>query len=179
MMAMIPPSELPPLKWPRSMETDPRLDALATLLSKDCFPLWERGSLAVPHLPVTEELEKTLLTLQGRRQLERGLEQITSMLAAEKKGLDALNAKQGSSGAGRISRLLLIADGGSERFYRDCEKLFFEHSDRLAGLRLVTSKSPLIEKLYGTDAMAKVLLISHRDAVAAALWALLPVEDRA
>src|SRR5436190_10881364 len=66
--------------------------------------------------------EKTLIELNGRQQLERGLEHIAMILAAEKKGLDELNAKQGTAPTHRISRLLITVNRGSERSYRVCER---------------------------------------------------------
>jgi len=168
-----PPDVHTNLKWPRSLEDDPRLPELEALMQRERVRLWDQGTIEVAGLVANPELEKILMTLQGRQQLERGLERISEILANEKKGLVALQQKQGSAPAQRISRLLIVAGGGSERFMRGCERLLIEHGERLLGVCVDMSEAQTIERLYGPDSLAKVLLISHRDAVAETLWALL------
>lgn len=161
-------------KWPKPIELDPRRQQLEALLAQDQRVLWDGGELRVAHLSLNPELEKTLIFLHQIHQLERGLENIERVLTKEKKGLSMLHERQGGPPAPRISRLLIIADGGSERFYRNCERVLKEHKERLLGVRLSLAASPLLmEELFGQDALAKLLLISHRDAVTRALWSLL------
>jgi hypothetical protein len=155
------------------MELDPRISQIETLVQSNRHPLWNAGSFEVATVPITARLEETLESLQHLRQLERGLEGIGDILAGEKKGLDAQLQKSGSSPANRISRLLLIGDDGSERFNRGCERILKDHADRVLGLRFNTSQSTLMSKLYGEGALAKVLLIKHREAVSRVLWSLL------
>ena len=172
----------PKCKWPRAIEDDPRKSALEALLQSDCRPLWQNGKLRVSHVGIRSSFKAMLLTLNGRQQVDRGLEQISAILKNEAKGLEAARQMQKGAKSFRISRLLLMADDGSERFYRNCERLLMEHSDRLIGLRIEAGAQSagdaagprLIDKLYGSDATAKALLLSHRDAVSQALWALLP-----
>lgn len=166
------PFDQPKLKWPRAIEADPSLEQLETLFNKNQAILWNEGSVKVAKVALTPEFEKALMSMNGLKQLERGLENIEGILSSEKKGIDAQVTKQGMAPANRMSRLLVIANGGSERFYRGCERLLIDHSDRLLGVRVDVSSA--IERLYGPDALAKALLISHRDAVTRALWALIP-----
>jgi hypothetical protein len=160
------------LKLPRKVEADPRHAAVAEALARDLRPLWEKGQIAVPHLSLTPGLEKALLAARDFRQLERGLENIEKILDNEKKGLDALQAKQGTEPALRLSRLLIIADDGAERFNRACESLVHHHADRLLCLRLDVPSSRLSEKLFGADSQSKGILVSDREAVSNTLLAL-------
>lgn len=155
------------------MESDPRLAQLEAQLAHNQQLLWAGGAIKVSQVPVTSEFEKILLSLQGLQQLERGLENIEKILESEKKGLEALNKKQGKQTVYRVSRLLIITEGGSERFNRNCERLLRDHADRLLGLRIDLSDAQLIERLYGSDALTKALLVSHRDAVTRVLWSML------
>lgn len=164
----------PRLKWPRTLESDPRLPALEALLESRQSALWAQGEIKVTEVTATPALQELIPSLQGRGQIERGLENITKILASEKYGQEALRSKEGTLPAYRVSRILLMANTGSERFNRDCEKLLKDHAERVLGLKLDESGSALMENLYGAETQAKALLISHRDAVAQTLMALLP-----
>ncbi len=160
--------------WPRAIANDPRVKRLASVLRRDQRMLWTHGTLPVAHLKINPMLEKTLVHQHRMKLLERGLERIEEVLAGERKGLNALNKKMNKEPVQRISRLLVIVDGGSDRFNRGCETLLKEYSDRLLGIRLNLPDTTLIEKLYGPEALTKAVLISHKDAVTDFLWALIP-----
>lgn len=166
----------PELKWPRSLEGDPRLAEIDALVKAHRKPLWPQGDVPVARVCATESLRKLLGTLHGRGQVERGLENITKILETEKIGQEALRAKQGTEPAYRVSRLLIIGNTGSERFNRDCERLLRQHSERVLGLALAEDSEPLFEGLFGVDATAKALLISHKEAVVETLLALVDNE---
>ncbi len=168
------PQTLPDLKLTRAVEADSRCAPIQTLLKGDCRPLWERSTLSVPHIPFLPAMEICLRSLLARKQAERGLEHIDHLLANEQKGLSALREKQGAQPSHRVSRLLILANDGSERFYRDCERTLLRNSDRLLVLRLDEPSTRLAEVLLGSgDKPLKALLVSDRDAVSAVLFALL------
>lgn len=162
----------PELKWPRSLEDHPQLPEIEALVKAHREPLWAQGDVPVARVCATETLRKLIGTLHGRGQVERGLENITKILETEKIGQEALRVKQKAEPAYRVSRLLLIANTGSERFNRDCERLLRNHGERLLGLALAEDSEPLFEDLFGIDATAKAMLISHKEAVAETLLAL-------
>lgn len=153
------------LKLPRQLEADPRREALEKLLAQDQRPLWERGRITVAHVAFSETLEKALKKALHDHQIERGLENIEKILNAQKKGLEALRERDGAAPANRISRLLVIPDDCPERFYRNCEAVLFNHGDRVLGLRVDVPFETLADKLFGTDALVKVLMVSERDSV--------------
>lgn len=160
------------LKLPRDVEADPRREAVEKLLSQDMRPLWENGTIKVSYVKATPGLEKALNEAKRDGTLERGLEQIESKLRSEKKGLAVLQEKQNREPALRVSRLLLVPDECAERFYRNCEAILFNHSDRLLVLRVNVPYTAFAEKLYGEGALVKALLVSDKKAVARVLFAL-------
>jgi hypothetical protein len=163
------------LKLTRAVEGDPRHGAVETALKNNQKPLWKSSTITVPHLSLTPSLMSCLKALLNRRQLERGLDRIEQLLNNEKKGILALQQKQGTASAHRVSRLLLISNDGSERFYRACEKTLIQHQDRLLLLYLDVSSTQLTESLVGpTDKILKAVLVSDRDAVSAVLFAIIP-----
>jgi hypothetical protein len=101
------------------------------------------------------------------------LEKIEGLLDAEKKGIDAVNLKTGTPAAQRLSRLLIIANDGAERFFRSCEKVAVKHADRLLLLQLDIPSLILEEKLFGNGREIKALLVSDRDAVTKVLLSLI------
>lgn len=166
------PVELPILKLPRKVELDPRYAKLSHLLIQNCKPLWAKSTIQISQLAFSEKLETALLAVQGYKHLEPGLEQIDQRLGNEKKGLTALLQKQGTSSSLRISRLLIVANDGSERFYRACESTLIKNGDRLRLLRVDVPSERMVEKLFGRDRAVKALLVSDRDAVTQVLLSL-------
>lgn len=168
------PRSLHNLKLPRAVEEDSRHAEIVAVLKKDERPLWGQSTLAVPHIPLIASFETCLKELLHRRQLERGLEHIDKLLSNEQKGLSAIQEKKGTPASRRVSRLLIIAHDGSERFYRDCEKTLLRNSERLLLLHVNEPSSRLAEGLLGLpDKPLKALLVSDRDAVSLVLFSLI------
>jgi hypothetical protein len=158
-------------RLPRFIESDPRREALEALLARDARPLWAKGTLPVAHVPYGAPLQRALGDALNQRQLERGLENIEAVLGREQKGLDVRRLRSGSGATDRTSRLLVIADDGSERFYRECEALLVRYADRVLGLR-VDAPPGRLAGLFGPDALIKVLLVSERASVVPVLLSL-------
>jgi hypothetical protein len=157
-------------RLPRAIEIDPHRAAIEAALARDARPLWPGGTLPVAHVPVEPSFERALAAAQEAHQLARGLEQAEALLASEQKGLDALRERQGTALADRTSRLLVVASDGSERFYRQVERLLLRHADRLLGLRLEAPFEQLA--LFGREALVRAVLVTDRDGVTDVLRAL-------
>lgn len=171
-------STLLDLKLTRAVEMDPRHKDIHTLLKSNCKALWEKSNLLIPHVSLTRSLESSLRILFNRRQLERGLENIDRILHNEHKGLQALQAKQGTEPSLRVSRLFLVSNDGSERFYRACEKIALQYKERLLFLCIDEPYSKLSELFMPEKEMAlKALLVSDRDAVSNVLFSLVDKKD--
>lgn len=160
----------PALKLPRVLEIDSQRIAIEGALTSKSSPLWKSDTprddiLNVPHIDFSINLERALQAAMVSRQLERGLEAIEKRLESEERGLSALREKQGSQPAYRISRILIIANDGAERFNRECEKVLRRYSDRVLGIRVNASSERLAQKIFGPEKIAKALLVSDKDAV--------------
>lgn len=163
----------PTIKLPRRLEADPRLPAIQAVLTRELRLLWAGGTVYAPHVPLTTGLEQELRRALHFRHLERGLEHIEQVLGNEKRGLSAQLAKQGATAARRVSRLLLVANDGAERFYRACESLMLAHTDRLLCVVVESPSGELAQNLFGEDRSIKALLISDKEAVTETLLALI------
>jgi hypothetical protein len=94
------------------------------------------------------------------------------VLAGEQRGLERVDRETGVVRGGRISRLLVLADDGSERFYRSVDFLLRRHAPRVLALRLDVSEARLGSLLFGPEEVARLLLIQHKEAVTGVLLAL-------
>lgn len=164
----------PEFHLPRKIEADPRLSEILAILSRDLRPIWERGRIPVSHLTPTDAFITSVRNSAGRKQIEKGLDQIEPYLISEKNGLIVTAEKSGTPLAQRTSRLLVFTNDGSERFYRSCENLLFHHGDRVLGIRLDLSSAELGQALYGIEKGLKAFLVVDREAVSEMLLALLP-----
>jgi len=156
----------PPL--PRRVESDPRADAVRRVLVAGAAPLWTGGDVVVPRLARTPALDAALLRARDAGRVRRGLERATEALDAQRRGL--LPGQDV-----RVSRLLVCAADGSERFYRTVERTLRAHAPRVLGL-VLDADAATLGRLLLDDAGAtlRCVLVEHKDAVADVLLAVAP-----
>jgi hypothetical protein len=169
--------DLRALRLPKSVEADPRGSRLLSDLVAHSRLLWPQGAIEVPEVPLSPGLTEALRTAQKAGQLVRSLEGAERKLAAEERGLGLVDQQSGVSRGERVSRLLVLADDGAERFYRQVEKLLRQHGPRVLALRLGVKAETLGEMLFGPGRRAALLLLDHKEAVSAVLLALLESPD--
>jgi hypothetical protein len=160
------------LRLPRLAEADPRGQELLRVLTAHARLLWPEGKIRVPMVAFSPALTKALRTAHGAGRLVRGLEGAERRLAAEDRGLGLVDQQSGVLRGARVSRLLVLADDGAERFYRQVEKLLREQGPRVLALRLDVKAETLGQILFGPGRRAALLLLDHKEAVSAALLAL-------
>ena len=161
------------LKLPKDVAADTRHDAVWHLLTTNTTALWEGATLQVPTLPLNQELAAECRQCIAEGLAIPGLEAIGKLLASEQKGLDALNARAPNVPQNpRVSRLLLMSNGGSKRFYRDCEALLAQYDQRVIGFRLDATGNQLGLVVFGKPKLVHAVLFVDKKAVARALLAL-------
>jgi len=160
------------LRLPRKVEEEPATAQLASELAARSQPLWAGGELRVPRAEITPGLEAALKSAYSAGRIIRGLECAQRALSAEERGLKHVDRKTGVERGSRVSRLLVLADDGSERFYRTVESLLRRHSPRVLALRLPSDECELGRLIFGHDQVARLLMVEHKDAVSAILLAL-------
>ncbi len=134
------------------------------------------GELVVPLLTSTTALVGALRTAQRRGHLRIGLEAAEEKLARERQGLLKMEREQGLQVGKRISRLILVADDGTERFYRSVEWLAKDHASRMLVCRLDIPGSEIGRILFGEERNIKLLLVDHKDSVSLIFQSLIPEE---
>jgi len=161
-----------PLRLPRAVEADPRAERLRAWLAAHAEPLRAGGEALCIATPLCDALAASLRRAHGAGRLVRGLESVEPVLAAEERGQRLADRRgEGPRGA-RISRLLLLANDGADRFYRQVEALLRRHGARVLALRVDAGAEALGALLFGEGRVARCVLIEHKEAVADALLAL-------
>jgi len=157
---------------PKLVEEDPRGHDLPARLAALARPLWSNGKIMAPVVSLKPAMTDVLRIAQTSGRLVRGLEDAESKLAAESRGLGMVDQKTGASRGGRVSRLLLLADDGAERFYRQVEKLLRQNYPRVLALRLEVNAEYLGQTIFHTNSRVLLLMLNHKEAVSNMLLAL-------
>jgi hypothetical protein len=160
------------LRMPRLVEADPRGLRLLQALTAHTRLLWRRGAMKTPVVMLSAELAETLRSVSACGQAIRSLELAEQALAAEERGLRMADQQVGAPRGVRVSRLILLANDGAERFYRNVETLLGRYGPRILAVRLETDADVLGGLLFGPGHMARLVMLSHKKAVSSALLAM-------
>jgi hypothetical protein len=160
------------LRLPKAVEADPRAARLLRDLAAHAAPLWSGGEVRVAEARLDDALAAALRSAHAASRIVRGLESAETTLDAEERGLRSADRASGVARGARVSRLLLVTNDGAERFYRQVETLLRRHRDRVVAVRLAIDAESLGALLFGPGRRARLVLVEHKDAVAALLLAL-------
>jgi hypothetical protein len=163
-------------RLPKSLESDAAAEGMLGRIAGSSAPVGSAGAPSFPRGALAQVLE-ILRSARQRGSLHQGLESAQQRLQAERHGLALADQRSKSPRGERISRLVLCANDGSVRFYRDVEQLVREHSPRVLPVVLDVDGTRMGELILGGGRMARLLLVHHKQEVSAALLALFP-KDR-
>jgi hypothetical protein len=160
------------LRLPKSVESEPRGTQLLRNLTTHTRLLWQGSEIEIPVARMTLELAEVLKKAYSAGQVVRSLEKAERTLAEEERGLRMADRQIGVPRGVRVSRLLLLANDGAERFYRQIDALLRRHGPRVLAVRLEIDENGLGELLFGAGRVARLLLLEHKHAVGSALLAM-------
>ncbi len=160
------------LKLPKGILTHPNVAGIDARFNANLRLLFNKGRLQVPQWSFDEALQRALQKTYDSKQLIQGLEAIESHLDAELKGLKALQSQPGQNQKQRLSRLLILSNDGSERFYHSAESLLIRHGDRALGCIVDATSEQLGLSFTKKSNPTKALLIHERKALEGFLSAL-------
>ncbi|MCP4625382.1 MAG: hypothetical protein GY850_17950 [bacterium] len=121
---------------------------------------------------LSSELAAALKNANGAGQVVRGLEHVERVLAGEARGMRLADQRIGAARGVRVSRVLVLANDGAERFYRQVESLLRRHGQRVLAVRVEIDADGLGELLFGPGSLARLLMIGHKEAVGLVLSAM-------
>ena len=160
------------IRLPKSIETDPQAPHLLRHLTTHTQPLWRESTIRIPVAIMTPELAEALRRTYSTGQLVRSLENAERKLAAEERGLLMADRQTGEKRGVRVSRLLLLANDGTERFYRQVDGLLKRYGPRVLAVRIEVDEKGLGEMLFGPTNVARLVMLEHKQAVGSVLLAM-------
>ena len=159
---MIPPYN--PL-LPKKLEGSEDGNKILTFLNSNLKPVQFLKEYMMPVLSGSQSIFNALNSIRRAKRLIRGFEDAEKKLNAERVGIKKVDNKTGSERIERISRIVVVTNDGSERFYRQTKKLVEQNSPRVMAIYLDISSFDLGERLFGPGKRALCLLINHKEAV--------------
>ena len=160
------------LRLPKTLEAEGLAVAIEREIEARSALLWPKGELRVPRADLGVGLVSALKGAFLARRIVRGIDLAERALEANAVGLKQVDLKTGVERGARVSRMLVLADDGSQRFYRNVESLLRRHAPRVMALRVAVDERELGESLFGSGQVARLVLLDHKDAVASVLKAL-------
>ena len=143
-------------------------------LRERAWKLWDGGMIDVPTASWGPKLEVALREAVRDGQLLRGLELIEKTLEGEARGLSLVDARTATERGARVSRLVLLSQDGSERFYRQAERIVVAQGERVLVVRIEVDSDQLAAVVPDASGVVRALLVQHKDSVARVLMALYP-----
>lgn len=166
------------LKLPRLLESEPCIEGVHKNIASLPQAQWStNGRLCLEQTTLFPDLKGALFFTRRCGGLQIGIMSIKSLLETEHKGLIAANGPKFFQQAPRVSRLLLVSNDGSPRFYHQCNSVVKAAEGRLVAVQLpIGSKE--FSNLLSTkkEGVVRAALVSHRLPVSKTLLALLGLE---
>ena len=161
------------LKLPKNIANHPGVKAIAALFRSNTRLLRPDGEMEVPVWAFDETLKVALKGACDGKHLIQGLESIGEHLDLELKGLKALKKLPGQTQNERLSRLVILSNDGSERFYHNAESILNRHAGRALAVIVNATAEELGNAFTKKANPAKALLIDERKALETFLAALI------
>ncbi len=158
-------SGLQGLMLPKILEGTPEGAKIAGILHSNLRPVTPGSGYNLPLFQFSSHIIEALFSARRRGSLIRGMEAAEKILDAERTGILSADMKTGSRRTERISRLIVAANDGSHRFYRQIKRVIERNKPRVMAIELDVTSFELGEALFGPGKRALFLLVSHKDAV--------------
>ena len=154
---------------PKQLEKEHLEAEVMSALEKDSIELYIGSQTRIPLLTFNPELRTNIFYAKSLNELVIGYESIEKALANELHGLQKVGGE-----SDRISRLLIVTNEGSPRFYRNLEPLQKKHGPRLLICRLDIASMMMGSILGLKDRAVKAVLLNKKKSVVKVLKSLLP-----
>jgi hypothetical protein len=150
---------------PKALETGDEGSPVLIILNNHLNPVKPGSDFKLPTFNLSQAILNALHSARRTNRLIQGLEETEKKLDAERAGIVQADNKAGAARNERISRQAVIANDGSDRFYRQVKKMVKNNYPRVLALCIDVSSYELGERLYGPEKRALFLLLNHKDAV--------------
>jgi len=152
-------------KLPKGLKDHPLEAKIEDWFRTSQRPLRTGSFATAAVLPWTPSVEAATFAAQSAGHLLQGLELIKRVMDKESEGLLKAARKSGEAAPERLSRLMILACDGSDRFYRGADSVLRANQGRLAGCLVDVDSARLGDLFSKKKQPLKALLISDRKAL--------------
>jgi len=156
------------MKLPKQLEKEKVDSDVRAVLEKESIELCSDSIIYIPVLKLTPELGKQIFHAKFLGELIIGYSDVEKALENELYGLQNVNNK-----SDRVSRLLIVTNDGSPRFYRQLEFLHKKQGGRVLICRLDVDSLLMGNILELKDKPVKAVLLTRKASVVNVLKSLL------
>jgi hypothetical protein len=156
------------MKLPKQLEKEKIEPDVRAVLEKENIALCSDSNIYIPVLKLTPELRKQIFYAKYLGELIIGYSDVEKALKNELHGLQKVNNQ-----SDRVSRLLIVTNDGSPRFYRQLEFLHEKQGGRVLICRLDVDSALMGNILELKDKQVKAVLLNRKDSVVNVLKSLL------
>ena len=156
------------MKLPKQLENEALESDVRAVLEKESIELCQDSNISIPLLHLNSELQKQIFSAKSQGEVVIGYRAAEKALENELRGLQNVNNQ-----SDRVSRLLIVTNDGSPRFYRQLEFLHKNQGGRVLICRLDIDSSLMGDILDLKDKQVKAILLNRKDSVVNALKSLL------
>ena len=156
------------MKLPKQLEKEGVASDVRAALEEERIELYGASAIHIPVLKLTPKLRTNIFHAKSLGELVIGYAAIAKALANELRGLQKIDSL-----SDRVSRLLLVTNDGSPRFYREFAFLQKRQGPRILICRLDVD-SVLMGNILGfKDQVVKAVLLNKKKSVINVLKSLL------
>jgi len=148
------------MKLPKELAKENIEAKVLAALERERFELYSGSKNYVPLLQLNPELRKNIFYAKSLGELIIGYDAIELTLAAERKGLQNVDNQ-----SERISRLLIVTNDGSARFYRELSYLQNKQGGRVLVCRLEIDSALMADILGLKEKTVKAILVNRKRSV--------------
>ncbi len=156
------------MQLPKQLKMDNVESDVRAILEKESIELCSDSNISIPVLKLNPELQKQLFSAKFLSQLVLGYEDIEKTLNNELRGLQNVNNQ-----SDRVSRLLIVTNDGSARFYRQLEFLHEKQGGRVLICRLDVDSVVMGNIFKIQNKQVKAVLLNRKESVVKVLKSLL------
>jgi len=156
------------MKLPKQLEKEKVESDVRAVLKKESIELCSDSSIYIPVLKLNQELRKQIFSAKFLGKLIIGYSDVEKALKNELHGLQNVNNQ-----SDRVSRLLIVTNDGSPRFYRQLKFLHKKQGRRVLICRLDVNSLLMGNILELKDKQVKAVLLNRKESVVNVLKSLL------
>jgi hypothetical protein len=156
------------MELPKQLATEHVESDVRAALERESIELCGGSEISIPVLHLTPELRKQIFCAKSLGEVTFGYEAIEKALANELRGLQKVDSQ-----SDRVSRLLVVTNDGSPRFYRELQFLHKKQGGRVMICRLDCDSVSMGNILGLKDRQVKAVLLNRKTSVVNVLKSLL------